>query len=143
MQETIIDIYLTLPIVILISIVNEKSRKCHSHISQTASGTERKTRQAHKITHTVSTGDNNKQMDQLSSSSEVNNIPNMDNKDDSKTPKRCNKKKAISLMGYGAVRKVRQHLIHHFRMWDLIVLVPDHCLSFYFRMIGSKTTLEK
>ena len=23
-------------------------------------------------------------------------------------------------------------------MWDLIVSVPDHCLSFYFSMLGEK-----
>ena len=24
-----------------------------------------------------------------------------------------------------------------FRIWDLIVLVPDHCLSFYFRIVNN------
>ena len=28
-------------------------------------------------------------------------------------------------------------------MWDLIVSVPDHCLSFYFRLAGTKATENK
>ena len=27
-------------------------------------------------------------------------------------------------------------------MWDLIVSVPDHCLSFYFAHDGQRTTIE-
>ena len=29
------------------------------------------------------------------------------------------------------------------RMWDLIVSVPDHCLSFYFRSLDSEFLLDK
>ena len=27
-------------------------------------------------------------------------------------------------------------------MWDLIVSVPDHCLSFYFKLTSEKVVLE-
>ena len=32
--------------------------------------------------------------------------------------------------------------IHLGRMWDLIVSVPDHCLSFYFDQVSDATILQ-